>query len=345
MSQEKTEQPTTRQLRKAREQGDSPVSAVLSQAVAFIAAVSILPAAVHAATVVVGQLLQSALGGHTLGPMEIALAVLKLSLPVVAAGAFGAAALSLAQSGGTISLDRIAPKLERLDFFRGLRGLFRLERAFGVLRALVSAGLALVLALLVFRAALGAIAHTAGEIGPALAIAGRSSHRLLWYAALLALAIGLVDWVIVRRGWQQRWMMTREEVKREHRESEGDPELKAARRRAHQEALTANMLAAVKEASVVIVNPTHLATALRYENDEDAAPRVVAAGQGELARKIVEAAHHFNVPVVHDIPVARALAELELGDEIPEALYEAVAEILRELWETEQGEPGSTERS
>ena len=130
--------------------------------------------------------------------------------------------------------------------------------------------------------------------------------------------------------------MSKDEIKREHRESDGDPALKAARRRAHQEALTGATLGALKTASVVIVNPTHLATALKYSEDADElAPAVVAQGQGEMAKLIVEAARAYGVPVVRDVPVARALNELEIGDEIPEALYEAVAEILREIWQGE----------
>lgn len=98
------------------------------------------------------------------------------------------------------------------------------------------------------------------------------------------------------------------------------------------------MIAAVKDATVLIVNPTHLATALRYrEDEEDEAPRLLAQGQGDLAQRMIDAARAYGVPVVRDIPVARALAELEVGDEIPEQLYEAVAEILREAWAESEG--------
>jgi flagellar biosynthesis protein FlhB len=109
--------------------------------------------------------------------------------------------------------------------------------------------------------------------------------------------------------------------------------VKAARRRAHQEALAGSMIAAVKNATVLIVNPTHLATALRYAEDEDDAPVVIAHGEGDLAQKLIEAAHQYGVPVVRDVPIAHALKELTLGEQIPEALYEAVAEVLRELLE------------
>jgi flagellar biosynthesis protein FlhB len=147
----------------------------------------------------------------------------------------------------------------------------------------------------------------------------------------VGLLLGAIDYVFVRRAWLLRNRMSKDEVKREHREAEGDPEVKAARRRAHQEALAGSMIAAVKSATVLIVNPTHLATALRYHETEDDAPTVIAHGEGDLARRLVEAAHAYGVPVVRDVPVAHALRELQLGDEIPEALYEAVAEVLREL--------------
>jgi flagellar biosynthesis protein FlhB len=128
--------------------------------------------------------------------------------------------------------------------------------------------------------------------------------------------------------------MTKAEVRREYKEAEGDPQLKAARARAYGELVAQATIAGVKNASVVVVNPTHLACALRYdEKDGDEAPVVLASGEGDLAARIVRAAEEAGVPVVRDVPLARALLELEVGAAIPEALYEAVAEILREIWE------------
>src|SRR6185369_9420013 len=146
--------------------------------------------------------------------------------------------------------------------------------------------------------------------------------------ALVGIGLGLVDLVIAHRAWRSRLRMTKDEIRREYREAEGDPEIRARRKRAHQEALAGSIVNAVREATVVIVNPTHLASALRYDQERDEAPKVVAQGEGELARAIVQAAHAYGIPCIQDVPIARALRELELGDEIPEALYEAVAEIL-----------------
>jgi flagellar biosynthesis protein FlhB len=179
------------------------------------------------------------------------------------------------------------------------------------------------------------VASSAGHGEAVASIAWLLGRRLLWGAALVGLLLSGVDYFFVRRAWLERHRMSKDEVKREHRESEGDPEVKAARRRAHQEALAGSMIAAVKDATVLIVNPTHLATALRYQESQDEAPTVLAHGEGDLARRLIEAAHAYNVPVVRDVPVAHALRELTLGEQIPEALYEAVAEVLRELLGTE----------
>ena len=152
-------------------------------------------------------------------------------------------------------------------------------------------------------------------------------------------------WVVTRRSWKKRLRMSKDEVKREYKESEGDPQMKAARERAHHEMMASATIGNVRTASVVVVNPTHLACALRYqttsddEREADGAPVVVANGEGDLAQQIIRAARDYGIPVVRDVPLARALSELAVGDEIPEALYEAVAEILRAAWD-EAAAPG-----
>jgi flagellar biosynthesis protein FlhB len=148
------------------------------------------------------------------------------------------------------------------------------------------------------------------------------------------LLLGALDVVVTRRAWLRRLRMSKEEIARELKDSEGDSHLRAARERAHRELLAQATLASVRDASVVVINPTHLACALRYdETCGDRAPVVVATGQGDLAAGIVGAARAFGVPVVEDMPLARALFELSEGEPVPESLYEAVAEILREVWQ------------
>jgi flagellar biosynthesis protein FlhB len=143
--------------------------------------------------------------------------------------------------------------------------------------------------------------------------------------------VGAVDYLLKRRAHFKRLRMTREEVKREHREEEGDPRHKAERRRVHRRLLQEAAMRAVPRASVVITNPTHLAVALRYERGAMRAPAVTAKGQHLHAEQIRSLARTHGVPIRRDPPLARALYELELEEEIPEALYDAVAEVLRVL--------------
>jgi flagellar biosynthesis protein FlhB len=332
---DKTEQPTPRRLRKAREQGDSPVSSAFVSSVGFLLPLALVPAVAEATAARSSELVRSL--GRELdvfaAARALAVDVTLLSIPIVAAAALGSAAAGLVQTQGRVSAARLALRLDRLDPAEGFRSLFRLERVLAVARALVLALVVAVFAWLVFREHTADLAASVGNERAVVPVVLAIGRKLAWAAALAALALGALDVVVTLRAWRERHKMSKDEVRREYREAEGDPQLKAQRRRAHQEALTGSILHAVKDATVVIVNPTHLANALRYREDEDEAPRVVAQGRGELARLIVEAARAYGVPCVVDVPVARALSELEVGDEIPEVLYEAVAEILRELTE------------
>lgn len=334
---DKTEPPTPKRLLKARQEGDSPVSAALSQSVGFVAALSVLGAAVTVASERIGALLSAALE-HSAAPATsatLAKLVLLLTLPVLAAAACASAAASLAQTGGLLSLNKLAPSFSRLNVATGLKNLFSWQRVLSIARSLLAALLVGYYLVRQLEAHAADFAATVGNARTASVVAAQVAMNVAWFAAALGLGLGFFDLLLTRRAWLQRQRMTKDEIKREYRESEGDPALKAARRRAHQEAFTGATLGALKNASVVIVNPTHLATALKYNEEEDLAPSVVAQGQGEMAKLIIDAARAYGVPIVRDVPVARALNDLELGDEIPEALYEAVAEILREIWRGE----------
>jgi type III secretion protein U len=336
---EKTEQPTPRRLKKAREDGEAAVSSALSQSVGFLAGLAVLPAAVGSIVESFAGLVRLGARGQTPSAEACVLGVLQMSLPLLAVVAFSSAALSFSQTGGLFAPGRLTPKLERLSVLSGFRSLVSAPRLFGLLRSLIASAVLGLFTWLVLRSSLAALGGNAGELRVAGGIAAQAARKLALYAALVSVSLGVVDLIFVRRAWLRRLRMTRDEVRREQRESDGDPELKSARKRAHHEMLVSASVHAVKEASVVIVNPTHLATALRYDEREAEAPRVLAHGDGDLARRMIEAAHAYGVPVVRDVPLARALADLEEGQEIPEILYEAVAEVLRTLYDAEQQSP------
>jgi type III secretion protein U len=337
---EKTEEATPKKLRKAQEEGDSPISSFASQAVAFLCAVAVAPAAISALASHAGSDLRSAIaraGDASLvvafDPLPVAMAVVTLTVPILAAAGVAAAVAAVLQSGGIIATKRLQPKLDRLDFFTGFAQLFSASRLVAILRAALFGASVAFFAYSALRDHAADLARSAGRLPEASAVAATLAFGVVERSAILGVFLAILDVVVTRRSWRKKLMMAKADVKREHKESEGDPQLKAARERAHQEMLASATVANVQRASVVIVNPVHIACALRYDEEEgDEAPLVLASGQGDLARRIVEAARAYGVPVLQDIPLARALVELEVGSAIPEALYEAVAEILREAW-------------
>jgi flagellar biosynthesis protein FlhB len=340
MADEKTEQATPRRLEKAREEGDSGVSTYAAQAVAFLAVTAVLPGAARAVAVSAQGGLRAAIAHAaerpataSFDPGALGAQVVGLVVPVLAVATLASAAVLAVQTGGFIATKKLAPDLGRLDPLEGVKRLVSAARLFAVARALVAAGLVSWIAVHVLRTHAVELARSAGRTESAVVVAETLAMTLARDVALLGVALGVVDLVVVRRGWMKRLRMSKDEVRREFKESEGDPQIKAARERAHQEAMAAATVANVRTATVVVVNPTHIACALRYVGEEDDAPVVVASGEGDLAARILRAAHDYGVPVVQNVPLARALRELEVGGQIPEALYEAVAEILREVWE------------
>jgi len=158
---------------------------------------------------------------------------------------------------------------------------------------------------------------------------GREGARLMGAGVGIMAAVAAVDYFVKRRRTETRLRMSRHELKEEMRESEGDPQIKSRIKGLRIKMSRRRMMADAAKADVVIVNPDHFAVALRYRAGETAAPRVVAKGAGFMAQKIKEIAAERRIPVVENKPLARLLFKLvEVGQEIHESLYRAVAEVL-----------------
>jgi flagellar biosynthesis protein FlhB len=344
---EKTEEPTPQRLRKAREDGDSGVSTQAAGAVGFLIAVALVPGAITALAERTSSLLVAAIGRAADDAPGVPSAeallptVIFLVAPLLLAAGVTSAIVQFVQAGGAFATKKLSPRFDRLDLVQGVKNLFSTTRLFTVARALVFAAIVGWLAWTTLRGGARDLAHLAGRLAFVGVVVSALGGGLAKRAAVIGLALGALDLFVTRRQWLARLKMSKEEINREHKESEGDPQLKAARERAHHEMLASAAVANVKKATVVVVNPTHLACALRYDAEEgDQAPVVVASGEGDLAKRIVEAARAYGVPVLRDVPLARALIELELESEIPEELYEAVAEILRAAWAESAGAVG-----
>ncbi|HUL60297.1 MAG TPA: EscU/YscU/HrcU family type III secretion system export apparatus switch protein [Anaeromyxobacteraceae bacterium] len=343
MSGDRTEQPTPRRLREARRRGEVARSRDLSSAAALLSGLAAVaaagPATAAALAGVVREGLAVAASGTAapLGAVREALlqAARHSAIPCAAAVAGGTAA-ALLQAGGTFAPGALRPRLERLHLLRGLRRLASRAQLAATALAAGQAAVLLALAWAWLREEARGFASlprasTAGawRVGPAVL-------GLAFRLALATLAFGVAGHAVARRAHLRSLRMTRDEVRRERREDEGDPALRAERRRRHRGALGA---APVARATCVVVNPTHVAVALAHERSGDGAPRVVAKGTGAGAARIRSAARRAGVPIVRDVPLARALFRLaEIGEEIPEDLYEAAAAVLAHLYGLAPGE-------
>jgi flagellar biosynthesis protein FlhB len=335
----RTEAPTPRRLREARRRGEVARSADLTAAAALaggLAGLALLGPGIAAEA---ARALRSAATPADAGDPGAALRaaillVLRLAVPPAACASVAAALCGAAQTGFTFSPGAARLRLDRLDPFRGLARLADPAQAARTALAALEAAVLVALLAAWWRGAARALvalprAAAPGALAAALPLLGDLAVRL---AAALAL-LGAAGLALER--WRQRraLRMTRDEVRRELREDEGDPAHRAERRRLHRAVLEAG---AVAKATVVVVNPTRIAVALRHDRGAEGAPRVVAKGSGPAGARIRSAARRAGVPVVRDVPLARALHRLaDVGDEIPEELYDAAAALLAHLYAPE----------
>lgn len=234
-----------------------------------------------------------------------------------------------AMTQGGIHFKKFTGKYEQFNLVSGLKRTFGTQALWQGVKALLKTA---VVGLVLYAVIQGLtpLLMTAGGLSVSALVeaAGDGSAALLQTAVFAGLVLAAADVFVVMRRNRKKTRMTKKEVKDENKNSEGDPLIKS-QRRSRQLAMSRNrMIAAVTGANVVLVNPTHFAVALKYEPGRSA-PRVVAKGAGNIAARIREQAETARVPIVMDIPLARALhAACEIGQEIPVELYNAVARVL-----------------
>lgn len=343
---EKTEKPSAKRLKEARERGQVAISRDASMALGSLAATGVLVAAgsflLRRMTAAItdglshfGDAPLREVKGEDLIPLVIsggtliALTAGPIAIAAAATGVFS----SVLQSGFNVSTSPLTPDFKRLSPVNGFRKLAPSRAGLDTLKAIVTAT---ILSLLAWRVG-NTLAIDAGRLTWAspTASAGRAwadALRLLWQAGFALLAIGGIDFGLQKWRLHQSLKMTKQEVKDEARSGEGNPEIKARVRRIQREMFRKRMLQAVPRATVVLTNPTHFAVALEYQREKNAAPVVVAKGADLIAAKIREIARDHSVPIVENPLLTRALfKECEIGDVIPGPLFGAVAEVLAYL--------------
>lgn len=339
MSGEKTEDPTPERLRKLREKGEAPHSREVTKTAALVAAILAIVATGRASTAALAALahrcwaLETDPGTALVTALEL---IARAAGAPAGAAAIAAIAAGITQTGALFAPKRIAPDPSRMRPGQVWKGRLRAE-------TLVNAGLALTAAVVTGTASALGVRRLV-DVAPAIARAGADGRIgaglaavadilvvivAVWIGAACAAAI--VDAVWQRTAFLRQHRMSRQEIVDEYKQLEGDPAHRARRERAHREILATPIREGVARADVLVVNPTHIAVGLRYRPEEAGAPTVTIAGRGVDAKAIRREANRQRVPLIEDRPVARATVDLEIGAEIPDSTYEAVAIVFRWL--------------
>jgi flagellar biosynthetic protein FlhB len=219
--------------------------------------------------------------------------------------------------------------MKRLNAIENLKNMFKMTTFVELLKNIAKMSLIFLIAYLVVSANIRDVVLTVKATpDQSMALAARMVVEFLIKVFIVFIIISIIDLFVQRWNYKKQMRMTKDEVKREYKQDEGDPLIKSARRQLHQELAMSDTRQAVKSADAVVTNPTEIAVAIKYNESDMVAPQVLAKGQRLFAQTIRDYAEEFGIPIVRNVPLAWTLIELDIGDEIPEELYAAVAEIL-----------------
>jgi flagellar biosynthesis protein FlhB len=338
----KTEPATPRRLRRAQAEGDHPISFAVVRLGSLVTLVLTLPLALAALSSDALTLLQHALrAGAPLELSELPMRVLRLVAPIVGTAALGALLLGLWQTGGSFSLRALAWDWRRLSPFGSVARAWSGMRFFSMASTLVGTALLGLVAFQRLESHGPSLGASVGSADRALRLGAELCRELLLWALLVAFTLAVADALFTRWAWRARYQMSRQELRREQRESEGDPGLRQARQRSHEELAQSSGASELAGTTLLVLGRPHLAVALRYEPALDAAPRVLISGSGALARTLENLAPAYGVPMLEDPLLARQLSRLAPGQEIAPAEYAAVAALLESLGRRRSAGPRS----
>jgi flagellar biosynthetic protein FlhB len=343
---DRTEAPTPRRLQRAREEGNVPISREVAGLAGLGAGILVLSMTLGSSGRQLAGVLRNliaasarldiehggALLAHALtGPVEAFL------LPIMAASMTATIAATLLQSGFVLHTKALVPDLSRLSPARGLKRVFGPTNLVETIKSLVKlAAFALVVRQILAANINGLARSGAWPIG----LTGQRLSHLLLTSVLMLLAVQLVvagldvAWVRVNRSRGLR--MSRQDLRDEQKESDGNPQVKGRLRALRRARARQRMMQAVPTAAVVLTNPTHYAVALSYEQGSKQAPKVVAKGADEVAARIRALAREHRIPLVANPPLTRILFQVPLDQEVPREQFQAVAAVIAYIWRLNQ---------
>ena len=256
-------------------------------------------------------------------------------LPFFAFGVVITFLISVIQVGWTVSAKPMQPKLSKFNPINGFKRIFSKDTLFELVKSIFKVGIIIYIAYTSVRDEAGHLFILYElDLKQAIALVGTLIIDIGLKISIVYLIIGIADYAYQKWKFNDEMKMTKQEVKDEFKNTEGDPQIKGRQRRKMQEVSQRRMMQDVPKADVVITNPTHYAVALKYEAEVRPAPYVVAKGEDYLAQKIKEVARENNVEIVENKPLARMLySNVDIGADIPPELYQAVAEILAVIFQ------------
>ncbi|HLO75762.1 MAG TPA: type III secretion system export apparatus subunit SctU [Magnetospirillum sp.] len=336
---DKTEKPTAKKLRDARKQGQVAYSKDFTQTILLLviigyfigngpnmlrdmATLIVVPAKVydldfaHAVKVVFRQVLQ--MGASIMAPILVM---------VLVVGAFA----DFLQVGVNFAFQAIMPSAKKLNIGTNAKNLFSKKNLVEFLKNVVKVTFLSILIYLVVKDALPQLMGLPpGGVPAVIHALGALVKQVMAYTAVAYVIVGAFDFVYQRVNHSKQLMMSKDEIKREHKESEGDPHIKGKRKQLHQELMNSGMADRTRKSSVLVTNPTHIAVALYYKSGETSLPVVMAKAEDAFALRLMKVAEEAGVPIMRNVPLARALNEQgELDQYVPSNLLEPVAEVLR----------------
>lgn len=350
---DKTELPTPKRLRDARNKGDVAKSKDMGAAVLTLGWLIML---FFAGGAIGGQIVtfaDDAIGRATQGDFSAALASLGWAAITLVAGITATLLVPMAvlgtlaeflQIGPVMTGEKLKLSFDKMNPVEGLKRMFGKDGLVELVKTLAKAGLVLTIVVVVFRSVMPDATSLLylvdgsadGGTGPGAAVATMSLTRtvtiqILGWTTAVFLCVAVLDRLWAKHSFIKKMKMSKRDIKQEHKQDEGDPHVKGARRQLHQEWASSNAVAATRGSAALLVNPTHLAIALDYDALDTPVPVIAAKGDGALAAAMRAEAARAGVPIIRHVGSARRLwARGEVGEIVPEDLFDAIAEII--LW-------------
>lgn len=339
-SSQKTEKATPKRRREAREKGQVLNSRDLTGAAVFMGTIvlarAVVPRMILAMQAMFGTV-SAYSSQHEMGSAEafrimadLTQSAAILCLPILGGAVAISATVHLLQTGFAFTPKALNFKLGNLNPMAGLKRMFSLRSVAELIKGFLKMGVVGLVGFFHFRNSTVEMVNLSQlNVTGALSYAGNSTGSLLLKAGMGLIGLAVIDYFYQWWEYERKMKMSRQEVKDELKQQEGDPLLRSVVRQKQRQMSMRRMVQMVQKADVVIKNPTHYAVALQYEEAKRSAPVVVAKGQDRIALKIIEEAEKYHVQVVEDKPLAQSLYKLtDVGEEIPYDLYQAVAEVL-----------------